>query len=393
MHTNNSSYKFSDDFRLLLDLTTPEISQDIHDRIAKRLATVNLDDLFQLARSHRVHLLFGKTIKELFSEQSPEPFLQKLNREVLIASIRNMVFVNEILNIIDILKTSGIRAIPFKGAPLAQQAYGDITLRLFGDIDLLVDQNNIDQLKDIFTNLGYTISPNLPADLLKQYLKTQAYICLSRKKDGIVIDLQCDLTNKYNLIPFTLANISNNAFSQKLSETPITLLAYEDTLINLCIHSSSHSWIFLEYITSIAHLIQRNPINWDRVMATAKQLKAVKMVLSGLFLSNELYNVHVPEWILLKAKNDKEIVKLTKNIFTSLDTPVSNSSHIPQKFNTFHLRIRDSFSDRLQYLYRLFFRATIKEWQRYPNLACHTFLHPFVRPFRLAIDYFSQHSK
>ena len=50
-----------------------------------------------------------------------------------------MLLTSELIKIMKLLEENDIKAIAFKGPTLAQLAYGDVTLRQYVDLDLLVE--------------------------------------------------------------------------------------------------------------------------------------------------------------------------------------------------------------------------------------------------------------
>ena len=54
-----------------------------------------------------------------------------------------------------------IQALAFKGPTLAQNAYGDITLRQFGDLDILIRKKDRSRMVSILLNEQYIPEINL----------------------------------------------------------------------------------------------------------------------------------------------------------------------------------------------------------------------------------------
>ena len=52
-------------------------------------------------------------------------------------------------------KAAGIPAIPYKGPALAATAYGNVGLRVFGDLDILIQKEDVPRAADMMTALGY----------------------------------------------------------------------------------------------------------------------------------------------------------------------------------------------------------------------------------------------
>jgi hypothetical protein len=63
----------------------------------------------------------------------------------------------------DALTAASIPFVVFKGAVLAEEIYGDLSLRTFGDCDVLVRPHDLDKAASVLNDLGYRIvsAPNL----------------------------------------------------------------------------------------------------------------------------------------------------------------------------------------------------------------------------------------
>jgi hypothetical protein len=55
---------------------------------------------------------------------------------------KNLRFTAELIRILNCLESHGIAAIPFKGPTLAESVYGNLALREFSDLDILVRQSD-----------------------------------------------------------------------------------------------------------------------------------------------------------------------------------------------------------------------------------------------------------
>ncbi|MBD3790221.1 MAG: nucleotidyltransferase family protein, partial [Campylobacterales bacterium] len=73
----------------------------------------------------------------LTPHSSLENILTELKAHYMSISRRNMLMSAELLRIMKLLEANNIEALAFKGPALAQMAYGNITMRQFGDLDVL----------------------------------------------------------------------------------------------------------------------------------------------------------------------------------------------------------------------------------------------------------------
>ena len=96
---------------------------------------INWEYLFATAHAHGVLPLLHK---HLSGEGVPSHFLSRLKRESVANSQNVLHLIAKQLRVVKLFKENGVRVALFKGPLLAQMAYGEISLRQAGDIDLLI---------------------------------------------------------------------------------------------------------------------------------------------------------------------------------------------------------------------------------------------------------------
>lgn len=110
--------------------------------------------LFQLAHSHSIANTLYYAVKELTAEIS-EPFRMEWLRSVQIGTIQKL----ETDSIFKQLNAEHIRYVPLKGYVL-KNLYPSPEMRSMGDIDVLIDAENMPRVSKIMTDLGFTPDAN-----------------------------------------------------------------------------------------------------------------------------------------------------------------------------------------------------------------------------------------
>jgi hypothetical protein len=119
---------------------------------------INWSRLLNIAAEQQVIPMLYQTLKKFdHVPQSVMADLQKINR---FNGIKNIALTKELLRVLQVLDHAGIEAIAFKGAALAVSAYGSLTMRQFGDLDILVKHSDFAKAKVILGREGYL--SNLP---------------------------------------------------------------------------------------------------------------------------------------------------------------------------------------------------------------------------------------
>ena len=113
------------------------------------------DYVFDQAAENSVTPLLGRQLQALPTGGVPAPVLDRLKEVCRANTIRCLFLTAELIRIFDLFHSRGIQAIAYKGPALAMQAYGDMTLRQFEDIDIIVRQSDLPKANEVMLGLGY----------------------------------------------------------------------------------------------------------------------------------------------------------------------------------------------------------------------------------------------
>ena len=146
------------------------------------------DYLLRMAFQHSIVPLLYKTLLPDHETLLPKPFADELRAYFHGNALRNMVLTRELLALVDGLEALNIPSLPFKGPALAVTAYGDLSLRQFGDLDLLVQKEHLEKAEVFFYGRGYRSREHHGNALLKRArVFLRGYHLKLEKGDGQVI--------------------------------------------------------------------------------------------------------------------------------------------------------------------------------------------------------------
>ena len=89
----------------------------------------------------------------------------------------------ELVKVMELLEDNGIKAFTYKGPVLASQAYGNIGLREFGDIDIFIEKENALKVKDLMIDNEYSVYPKIDIDD-SIYMKLESEYGFINKNNG-----------------------------------------------------------------------------------------------------------------------------------------------------------------------------------------------------------------
>src|SRR5690606_4099976 len=141
------------------------------------------------------------------------------------------------------LEAEGIPILPFKGPSLSMQAYGDISLRQFVDLDILVKPRHFDKAIRVLKNAGYV--PITESSWLKR-----KSLFFTRKKDiGLVstdrkvrIELHWKLSGTHFAMPLEIDQLWRRLETVDIGGKKLRSLPLRDLFVYLCLHGSRHGW-------------------------------------------------------------------------------------------------------------------------------------------------------
>jgi hypothetical protein len=379
---------------LILKCACCKVSPKNHSKIKKILRSdLDWNLIINQAKRHELICFLYLNLKDMDIEFIPSDILKELQSYYFQISGKNLSLYASLFKLLNLLKKNNIPTVPFKGPVQAQLLYGDLGLRSFSDLDILVKKKDAVKTRDLLITQGFITDVEIPDKQIKTYLKKENFFHLANKTGTVNIDLHWEMTGRYSLKPIYYEDLEDHFKQIDISGKKIPTLSIEDILIHLCIHGTSHCWEKLEMICAIAEIIKSKEIkNWDIVIEKTLLLKCKKMVFVGLLLAEQLFEANLPNNIKAQIDKDNNIHTLTKKIINKImnQTPAFTKS-LSWRFSSIHFSVRDNLLDRVRYAIRLFFQPTIREWDKYPLPNSFLFLYYCLRPYRLISEGFRKH--
>jgi hypothetical protein len=303
------------------------------------------DKLLRLANRHGVMPLLYRSISKNCPQAVPQEWLRRLILQYMQNAARNMKMTAELLRIIDLFEVNGIAAIPFKGPALAQQIYGDITLRSFVDLDIIVHREDVLRAKDILIANDYLPEVKLKSSQETAFQKTECEYSLSHKTGNFKVELHWKLAPSRFSIPFDDKGIWSRIEHLSLEGNRVNSLSTEDLLVAMCIHGAKHHWNQLKLICEVSGLIDiRSELDWSRTFSYAKELRVDRILMLGLKLAKDLQEIDIPLEISKRIENCQAVDSLASNILLQNLVHMQNSSYLWDEFY-FWIQARESLLD------------------------------------------------
>lgn len=306
------------------------------------------------------------------------------------AARRALSQIAELLRVLAVFQREGIPALTFKGPLLAEQAYGDVSLRSCFDLDIFVPEAEVLRAKQVLLALGYrpefTLLPHQEADLLR----IECEYTFIHATTGARVDLQWRPRARYFSFPLPARELWERSLSTTLAGHPVKTFAMEDLVLMLLVHGAKHTWNRLDQVSTLAAVLRNHPgLDWSAVEQRAREYGAHRMLLLGVHLAAAWFSAPVPDRLGSAAEEDGQVAALAKELaqawFVSDPLPASVTSTL-----RLHLRMRERFVDRIRHGFWLAVTPSIQDWQTINLPPFLHRLHYCLRPFRLVKQQFLQ---
>jgi len=342
---------FKPEQQLLLSAISPDRTPEIDNRI-RSLAEKSLDwdYLFVFARRHGVLQLLYFQLQQCAADLIPPDQLQRLQKYFQENSARNVVLAAELRRLIELLESKGIEAVPYKGPVLALFAYGNLTLRRFVDLDVLVRREQANGAIDLLLTDGYEFSKPLSLSQRELLLRTQHNLQLRRDMGQLIVELHSEVASNLFASSVQADDLWSSLSEIKLNQTNIKTLAVEDLIFSLCVHGSRHLWERLLWICDIGWIVARHQVNWSKLLDRARSTQSERMFLLGLYLSGNLLGVRFPELVHKEFENDVALEGLATGLLKALFGRAEHVSATRGEIFRFNWQIRKEWSARARYL-------------------------------------------
>ena len=324
-------------------------------------------EFLHAAEHHGVAALAARNLIEHASTLPPE--IRRSLDSIYATNVRRSLwFAAELTRIMRIFAQRQIRAIPYKGPALAQSAYGDLALRSFSDLDLLISPSDFSRARQALADLAYQPSkPQTPA-IERLWLRTGYERSFDGPAGKNLVELQWSLLPYFYAVDPTQAEfrfddlwaragrISLGAdgtpgeFSGIASDVPC--LSPQDSLLVLCLHAAKHLWTRLIWVADIAESLRLPNLDPARVIERACALGITRILGISFWLAQNLLDAALPLAALRAIDGDPKVPRLGKECAARLARGATYDFESTEYFTQI-TTLRERRRDRMRYLWRL----------------------------------------
>ncbi len=306
----------SPEFELVVRCARTRLHPSDHARIGELLeGDVDWDYLLRLANYHGVRPLVHRTLADAHPEALPPDVRAGLDRQAHATSALNRFLTKELGRLMRLFEANDLQALALKGPVVAQWAYGDLGLRPFIDLDILIRGEDLDRLQGLLAEEGYK-----PFEQVirrkglnrKLYLWQGRQLPMQRGGGTFNLDVHTGIMPLLYYYAPDFDTLWGRAQVVTVDGEEIPSLDAPDLLQMLCYHGEKNRWETLKYVCDVAEFVGANPeLDWDEVMRRARETHGERILLLGLSLARLFLDAPLPADVSEAIRADRYVGQLT----------------------------------------------------------------------------------
>ena len=294
-----------------------------------------------------------------YSDALPPVTFHHFTNNLYRTARQNLFLCGELLRIVHALSAKNIRAIPYKGPLPAICGHGNLALRNFCDLDILVAQNDVPQALEVMLSLGYEAEYRMTAAQEARYLRAACEYNFFRKEQGVQVEIHWDIVPRQFRLRFDFDRLWSRTHVISLGGDRLRMLSREDSLLALAVHGFKHMWERLKWVCDIAILLSiPGELDWGYLVGEADRIGALSIVLLALSLANQLLGSSLSESIQARISRGSAFAVISNEI---LRTYTSRTPITRLKAAWLTLRTFSGLGNRASYIRRLLLDPSVEE--------------------------------
>lgn len=397
---NSPAERFSAERNLILACSRTDFGFEEISRVNDVL-NENLDWEFVFSTAYRngVLPLVSWNLLKNFGGDLPPDIKDKINGFFYEHAAHNLFLTGKLIEIVKLLNAADIPVLPFKGATLARQAYGNPALRQFIDLDILVQPKDFDRAINVLSANDFQLPDEKErSERAAFFFNRRKDIALTSRDGQVRIELHWKLSGAHFALPFELDELWTRLERITLGGARLNALPFDDLFIYLCLHGARHGFERLSWICDLRELINRREadhqvIDWAEIIRRARLHGCEKVVELGVFLIEEFFGDKIDFPNIKRIKKDETLKKIAADLRRKIFSEEKQTNEIGDWY-LYHLLLKERKTDRLKlhlhyflWYLRLAFTPNSMDKAVFRLPAAFYPLYYILRPSRLLLNY------
>ena len=277
--------------------------------------------LLHLFMHHRLLPLSGPVREHL-----PPAMQSAWKQELSTQTLHSLKLSAELTNLLELLRSLGFTPFPLKGPPLAHMLFGDPGQRHFGDIDILLPEEQFFPAMETLRRAGYTRV--YPEQLSKRQWRTYAAYKkdagLRHRERGIFLELHYGIHYHRMLEKRHAWWFFQGPGHILIRGMKVPVMQPEALFIYLVFHGAQHRFSRLFWLRDVDACLRNRPPDPEKVMEMIRKTRLHRLLGVTMALTEKYFHTPVPG-LFRPCMQERRIEKLVrhveKHILTSEQPP------------------------------------------------------------------------
>ena len=370
--------------QVLVVCARKQMDAEERNRLSELVAqTLDWALLLHLANENGLLPLLQKNLSEIACEGIPADVLKQISQESRENALRGLFLSAELFRILDRFRERNIQAIPYKGPVLAARAYGSATLRQFDDLDIVTPQKFMPAVFETMESLDYRARLPCERFVAKGSRAIPGEYVFVHRVNSAMVEVHTEWTLRHFPVRPDIEAMVRRSTVVSVDGKDVTAFATEDELLVLAVHGAKDFWSRLIWVADIAEIVKQSPrLDWEKVIAEAKRLKAVRMLKLGLSLAREILGLALPSEIVNQIEADAVVARLTRQLSRNLVRRGTVPTGVLER-SLYRIRMTEGVWDGVRYWARLSTAPAEEDWALTDIPSRFSGSYVFLRPLRL----------
>lgn len=338
--------------------------------LESRRGHIDWPALIEVAKEHRLEMQLYRAMDSRYAEFASPSALETLRNRYADNLARCRGMTAELLRMMGRLASEQIPAIAYKGPVLGVQLYGDVALRTYADLDVLIRECDIAAVTRALLALGYQADLRLSWEM--------SFV----RPTGESVDVHWSIAEEIHQFPLATDELLARHAIVNVDGTPVSTLGAEDTLLMVCFNGLTEDWQRCDRIADVAQILRdSSAIDWPAFLALCRRRGCERLVLLALHLAKELFLVKLPEDVERRLRVHRKAIRKAGYTVDDFLRFVITSTDRRQGFDGFRhlLQMRETQSAKVPYYQSLAYslfkpKDDDAPWQRTSRLVLYTVL-------------------
>ena len=241
------------------------------------------DRLCHAAMNHGMVGLLNRALAAEGGIVGPEGLKDHLAAMQRAAAGRCLRQTGQLVSILEKLRLAGVPAVPIKGPVWAEWLYGDVSMRDWTDLDIVVPFAAVPEVREMLLAAGLRDMATYDARLLRRESRTEGELHFATPDEALMVDVHWQVGVGYTAAALQAEDLIARAVPRSLLGREVGAPSPVDALLIGCLHGARHRWESVELLLSVAMQVQDlQPAGWHSLLAAARRTGCARRVVVGV---------------------------------------------------------------------------------------------------------------